>query len=123
MTTITSATVGLPVTDLDRAVGWYRAVFGDVESIEPVPGIVELRVGPIWIQLFEAERDLVASEVVTRFGVDDVGAVRDRLRDAGVAAGRITRVEEVVEFFDVSDPDGNTLSFYAELGSEDAAAD
>ena len=36
---------------------------------------------------------------------------------------RVLRVEEVVEFFDVSDPDGNTLSFYAELGSEDAAAD
>ena len=37
MTRIKSFTVGLPVTELKRAVEWYRQLLGEVEEVNPAP--------------------------------------------------------------------------------------
>ena len=41
MTKIKSFTVGLPVTELKRAVEWYRQLLGEVEEVNPAPGVWE----------------------------------------------------------------------------------
>src|SRR5882762_1082939 len=56
MTKIKSFTVGLPVTELKRAVEWYRQLLGEVEEVNPAPGVWEFQIVPSgWLQLFESE--------------------------------------------------------------------
>ena len=43
MTKIKSFIVGLPVTELKRAVEWYRQLLGEVEEVNPAPGVWEFQ--------------------------------------------------------------------------------
>ena len=109
---ITSATIGIPVSDLAQAQRWYEAVFelGGPDA-QPIEGIVEYRVGDVWLQL--SEHDARGSGgVVLRFGVDDVSAQHRRLAELDVDVSPIVHVEGAVDFFDVLDPGGTMLSFY-----------
>ncbi len=111
---VSSVTVGLPVSDLRRAVQWYRQVFALTEpDLEPAEGVVELRLGPIWLQLGEEPTTRSGAEIVTRFGVADAASERDRLADLGVRVGPLEHVEGAVDYFDFVDPYGNMLSVYS----------
>ncbi len=113
---VQSVTVGLPVTDLERSVEWYRRAFElDDPDLEPAEGIVEFRIGGIWLQLADAESGPAGAAAVVRFGVQDVAVERARLAGLGVAVGALDRVDGILEYFDFADPDGNRLSLYAEL--------
>src|SRR5690606_40915741 len=69
---VQSVTVGLPVGDLDGAVEWYRNVFGlSGPDLAPADGVVEFRIGSVWLQLGEEPIERSGAEVVTRFGVRD----------------------------------------------------
>lgn len=108
---VTSVTIGLPVTDLPRARRWYETVL-EVEGpdVEPVEGVVEYRVGGIWLQLGESEERPGGSTV--RIGVPDVRAERERLVGLGIGAGPVEVVEGVITYWDLQDPDGNRSSLY-----------
>jgi predicted enzyme related to lactoylglutathione lyase len=109
---IMSTTIGIPVTDLNLAQLWYEAVFElEAPDLEPVDGIVEYQVGEVWLQLAHEESPVHAG-VVMRFGVTDVVVDHARLEALGVDVSPIVHVEGAVDFFDVVDPDGTTLSFY-----------
>jgi catechol 2,3-dioxygenase-like lactoylglutathione lyase family enzyme len=55
MTKVKTFTVGLPVTDLNSAVEWYRRLLGEVEELNPAPGVWEFKIVPSgWLQLFES---------------------------------------------------------------------
>lgn len=113
---VQSVTVGLPVTDLERSVEWYRRTFElDDPDLEPAEGIVEFRVGGIWLQLGRADSAVAGAATVVRFGVQDVAAERARLAGLGIPVGDLDRVDGILEYFDFTDPDGNRLSLYAEL--------
>ncbi len=113
---VTTVTVGLPPGDLDRALDWYRNVFKfPAADLEPAYGIVEFRLDPIWLQLGAKETTHSGAEVVTRLGVADVAAQRDRLLAVGVVVGPFHHVEGMIDCVDFRDPDGNALSLYAEL--------
>ncbi|NYI42837.1 VOC family protein [Demequina lutea] len=113
---VTTATVGLPVSDLDRAIEWYRAAFElPTADLEPAYGIVEFRLGPIWLQLSAEETARSGAEVVTRLGVADVAAERARLLALGIDVGPLHHVEGMIDYVDFRDPDGNALSLYTEL--------
>jgi predicted enzyme related to lactoylglutathione lyase len=115
---VREATVGLPVRDLSRAVAWYRRVLElDEPDLEPAAGVVEFRLGPIWLQLGEDATARSGAEAVTRFGVRDAAAERDRIEGLGVAVGPLEHVPGAVDYFDFTDPDGNVLSLYSEVGS------
>ncbi len=95
---------------------WYRTVFGFVApGIEPAPGVVEFKVGPIWLQLIAEPVLRNGAQPVVRFGVVDAEVERERLLRLGVPAGDLQQVEGVLEYFEFSDPDGNLLSMYAEV--------
>ena len=113
---VTTLTVGLPVSDLDQAIKWYRTAFElPAADLEPAYGVVEFRLGPIWLQLSAASTARNGAQVVTRIGVPDVAAQRERLLSHGIDVGPIHHVEGVVEYVAFSDPDGNALSLYTEL--------
>ncbi|HTF47979.1 MAG TPA: VOC family protein [Pseudonocardia sp.] len=104
------------MSDLPRAVEWYRQVFELGEpDLEPADGVVEFQLGSVWLQLGEEPTARSGAEVVTRFGVVDARAERDRIAALGVQVGPLEHVEGAVDYCDFVDPDGNVLSFYSEL--------
>ncbi len=113
---VVSVTVGVPVTDLAAAVAWYRRVLELPEpDLEPADGVVEFRVGRVWLQLGQ-EASPRGGGVVVRLGVPDVDAQWARLRALGVDVGPVEHVPGAVDYVDFTDPDGNRLSLYTERG-------
>ena len=118
---VTSLTVGLPVSDLQRSREWYaRLLQSDETPLEPVDGVLEHELSPgHWLQIFqtdsvhEAARE--AGSVVVRFGVADVAAERQRLLGLGIEVDALVRVEGVLEYADFPDPDGHRLTIYTML--------
>jgi catechol 2,3-dioxygenase-like lactoylglutathione lyase family enzyme len=113
---VQSVSVALPVADLAASVRWYRKILAlDEPDLEPSSGMVEFRLGGLWLQLLPGTPPGPGGGTVIRYGVPDVSAERTRLRDLGVDVGPLRRVGEILEYFDFADPDGNRLSLYAEL--------
>lgn len=50
-----------------------------------------------------------------RFGVDELDTTAARLRDNGVSVAEPQVIADMVAVIDVADPDGNEVSFVAEL--------
>ena len=111
MSKIKSFTVGLPVTELKRAVEWYRQL-GEVEEVNPVPGVGKFQIVPSgWLQLFESEINEPNASVM-RFESHDIEATRALASSLGINVGQIETVPEAVRYFEFGDPFGNRLSFY-----------
>ena len=111
-TRIKSFTVGVPVTDLNSAVEWYRRLLGDVEEINPAPGVWEFQIiSSGWLQLFECEPN-GSNPAVVRFESDDLEASRTLALSLGTDVSEIETVPEAVRHFEFRDPFGNQLSFY-----------
>ena len=111
-----SVTVRVSTADLGRSVEWYRTVFElDTPDLEPSEGVVEFKLGPLWLQLVEDRQGTHPGSTVLRLGVPDVSVERDRLLALGVAVGELENVDNVIEYFDFSDPDSNPLGLYAEV--------
>jgi predicted enzyme related to lactoylglutathione lyase len=112
MTKIKSFTVGLPVTELKRAVEWYRQLLGEVEEVNPAPGVWEFQIVPSgWLQLFESE-PIGSNPAVVRFESGDLEASRMLALSLGTDVSEIETVPEAVRYFEFQDPFGNQLSFY-----------
>jgi catechol 2,3-dioxygenase-like lactoylglutathione lyase family enzyme len=125
--------VPVVVSDLSRAIDWYRDVLGmQVLESEPdaqyfelglVPGSTALaliRPDPAWGEPYYSEtRDRMGSVTGIVFQTDSVRALELRLRHAGATVTRSESVEpegrKVVQF---ADPDGNEfLAFEAAPGT------
>lgn len=112
---INSVTVSLPVTDLNKAINWYRLLLGDLEEVNPTEGIWETRItSSFWLQLFELEVEDSSSKSVN-FETDNIERSHELALSLGVHAGQIETVPGAVQYFEFSDPFGNLLSFYKPL--------
>ncbi|QCB94405.1 VOC family protein [Cellulomonas shaoxiangyii] len=111
---VSSVTVGLPVADLRVAVEWYRRVLQlPAPDLEPAEGVVEFRVGTVWLQLSEEPIARSGAEVVLGLGVTDAALERERLAAMGLEVGPLVHVEGAVDYVDLADPDGNRLNLYS----------
>lgn len=110
-------TVGIPVTDQDRAVEFYGEVLGlQVRVDVPLP-----QLGGRWIELAPAGAvttialapalDGTPAGVQTgiRFATLDAAEVHQALADQGIEVGELLRWRGVPAMFEVRDPDGNTF--------------
>ena len=111
---VTSITVGIPVSDLEKATEWYGRLLQKSPGLEPARGVREFEVAErCWLQLTEAR--MSESENIFRIGVKDIDAERRRLVDIGIEVGEITRIERLIALCDFQDNDGNRLNLYQVL--------
>jgi catechol 2,3-dioxygenase-like lactoylglutathione lyase family enzyme len=117
MTNITSITVGLPSTDIQRSTAWYLKLFGTIPRLNPAPGVVEFQIlDQIWLQVMDGSGQEPPGHVL-RVGVDDLDAECALLRQRGVEVGSITElpISEggiTIALCYLDDPDGNKICFY-----------
>ncbi|WKG00919.1 VOC family protein [Mycolicibacterium sp. HK-90] len=98
----------------DDAKAWYSRLLGREPDLEPVPGVAEWQLtATAWLQVVTDEAG--AGRAAVRFGVDDLDATLSRLRDHGVTVGEPQVIADMVTIVDVADPDGNEVSFVADL--------
>lgn len=112
-------TVGIPVTDLDRALDFYVGVLGFEKRLDvPTPGggrwvdVVPAgaTAGTTTIALVAAREGVPAGvETGVRLATTDADAAHARLVEAGVEVGDVLRWPGVPAMFAFRDPDGNGL--------------
>ena len=103
MTKVKTFTVGLPVTDLNSAVEWYRRLPEEVEEVNPAPGVWEFQIiSSGWLRLFESEINQPNLAVV-RLESDDIEASRMQALSLGTDVGEIETVPEAVRYFEFRD--------------------
>ena len=87
------------MTDLNRAVEWYRRLLEEVEELNPAPGVWEFQIIPSgWLQLFE-RKITDPNLAVVRFESADIEASRLQALSLGTDVGEIETVPEAVEIF------------------------
>jgi predicted enzyme related to lactoylglutathione lyase len=102
--------VFIPVSDMERAIGWYSALFGlPVQATTHGGKIYDLRMGDLTLILDGHKPVVNSSQPLAAFWTDDIHATYDFLRRGGVelvsAPDDIGSVTTLV----FKDPDGNLL--------------
>ena len=99
------------VKDIEAAMTWYRAWLGEPDVI-PMEGMAEYKItDTAWLQLNVDDGDRTSGTII--IGVEDAAKYRQQLLDKGIEVGELMDYE-VVLTFDVTDPDGNRISFAQE---------
>ena len=110
-------TVGVPVTDQDRAVEFYVEQLG----FEPRVDAPVEQLGGRWIEVAPPGSTTTVALVPAREGVpsgvetgirpttDDAAALHQDLRERGVDVGELLRWDGVPPMFTLRDADGNNL--------------
>lgn len=114
---IETITIGVAVKNVKEATRWYKALLGDVESMEPEPGTVELKLtDTTWLQLDDTGYLKIGGRSsIIRFGTNDIDAAHALVKKLAAEVDDIETVEGVVSYFDFKDLAGNRLSYFQEL--------
>ena len=106
----------ITVSNLARSREWYSALFGKGPDLEPFPGNLEFKAGGAWVQISEGE--VSPSSWSLQFEVEDLSQEHERLREAGVAATEIGTAPGIISWFDLKDPDGNSMRWFQVLTTD-----
>ena len=120
---LANATVGqvlVPVTDLDRAIGFYRDTLGLPFLFAAPPQMSFFQAGNVRLLVGVPEKLPIERGSAIYFKVADIQAVYDTLKSRGAAMGTPPHVVHrtptmhlwLCEF---RDPDGNTLALMSEV--------
>lgn len=117
-------TVGVPVTDQDRAVDFYVGTLGLEKRLD----VAAEQLGGRWIEVAPPGSvttiALVPAEPGTATGVEtgirltttDAGSLHEAMAAQGVTVDEVLRWEGVPPMFAFRDPDGNGLEIVEERG-------
>lgn len=103
----------IPVSDLARSKAWYSKLFGKAPDLEPFPGNIEFKLGGAWVQV--SKGTVKPSTWNLQIEVHDLAREHSRLRDHGIVTSQIGTSPGVITWFDVSDPDGNSMRLFQVL--------
>ncbi|HYC12099.1 MAG TPA: VOC family protein [Nitrososphaerales archaeon] len=106
----------ITVSNLQKSREWYSRLFGKGPDLEPFPGNVEFKVGGAWVQIVDGE--VRPSSWSILFEVGDLAHERERLRNQGIQATEVKTSPNVISWFDLEDPDGNSMRWFQVLTSD-----
>jgi hypothetical protein len=110
-------TIAVHVGDREEALAYYCALIGRDPDLGPDPDFYEWEISPgAWLQLSTGRTDIRPSEFRLRFQVEDLETSVDVLRTKGFEPGDIKRLPGLVAFANLTDPWGNPLGVYQDLG-------
>jgi predicted enzyme related to lactoylglutathione lyase len=111
-----AVTIGVPVHDLEAAVAWYTSAFklGEPAQI-PLEGLIEFNLGPFWLQLVLAPQLAGHEGLSVNISVEDAAEEHARFTKLGLQVSELQRIADVVDFFELTDMDGNKIGFVTEL--------
>lgn len=114
------AQVAVSVTDLDRAVAFYRDVLGLPFLFSAPPGLAFFQAGATRLMLSTQDGDSNGSHPILYYGVPDIRAAVDSVRAAGAAirqeAVKIATVgDRDVWLAATVDPDGHIVGLMSEV--------
>ncbi|HEY1531114.1 MAG TPA: VOC family protein [Galbitalea sp.] len=121
------STIGIPVSDQDAALAFYRDVLGFAVRVDaPLPqlGSRWIMLGfpatPVTISLVAAsEHTPVGGETGIRFETADAAATHEYLTSNGITVGELLRWPGVPVMFQARDVDGNRFEVVQAAGIED----
>lgn len=110
---IKSVSIAIGVKDSMAALNWYKQLLGDVEILEPVPGLFEIKIGDfMWLQLDDTGYlDVGGGSTIIRFETKNIESAHEKTVKIAVDVEEVIIVEGVVKYFDFKDLDGNRLSY------------
>ena len=119
---LANATVGqllIPVTDLDRAITFYRDTLGLPFLFSAPPQMSFFQAGSVRLLVGVPERGHADRGSAVYFKVSDIHAVYDTLKERGAAMGappHIAHKTPTMQLWlsEFKDPDGNTLVLMSE---------
>ena len=110
-------TVAVHAGDRDEALAFYCALIGRDPDMGPDPDFYEWEISPgAWLQLATGREEIRPSSFRLRLQVDSVEASVAILRVKGFEPGDVKRLPGLVAFANLTDPWGNPLGIYEDLG-------
>ena len=106
----------ITVSDLARSKDWYSRLFGKGPDLEPFPGNIEFKIGGAWVQIVSGE--VKPSSWTILFEVRNLSYERERLREEAIEATEIKTRPGVISWFDLKDPDGNSMRWFQVLTTD-----
>src|ERR687889_475697 len=110
-------TIAVHAGNRDEALAYYCALIGRDPDLGPDPDFYEWEISPgAWLQLATGRTDIKPSSFRLRLQVEDLEASVGVLRTKGFEPGDIKRLPGLVAFANLTDPWGNPLGVYQDLG-------
>jgi hypothetical protein len=111
-------TVALHAGDREEALAFYCALIGRDPDLGPDPDFYEWEISPgAWLQLATGREDIKPASFRLRLQVDDINASVGILARKGFEPSDVQRLPGLVAFANLTDPWGNPLGIYQDLGA------
>lgn len=110
---IKGVTIGIGVHNSVQALEWYKTLLGDIEVMEPVSGVFEIKLtDTTWLQFDDTGyMNVGGGSAIVRLETEDIRTAHALSKTVASEVGDIVEIEGVVKYFDLTDPSGNRLSF------------
>jgi predicted enzyme related to lactoylglutathione lyase len=101
---------GIPVADLDAAIGWYERLLGGPPDMKPNETERAWKLtDESWVYVVrDPER---AGRAIVTVMVDDLDDRLAAIAERGVDVGEVEEITEGVRKIEISDPEGNLIGF------------
>jgi predicted enzyme related to lactoylglutathione lyase len=110
-------TIAVHAGNRDEALAFYCALIGRDPDLGPDPDFYEWEISPgAWLQLATGRTDINPSSFRLRLRVEDIESAVGVLKAKGFEPGDIKRLPGLVAFANLTDPWGNPLGVYQDLG-------
>ncbi|MDQ1691583.1 MAG: hypothetical protein QOH56_2943 [Pseudonocardiales bacterium] len=110
-------TIAIHVGDREEALAFYCALIGRDPDMGPDPDFYEWEISPgAWLQLATGREEIAPSSFRLRLKVDDIETSVKILHEKGFEPGLVRRLPGLVTFANLTDPWGNPLGIYQDMG-------
>jgi len=111
-------TVAVHTGEREQALAFYCALIGRDPDMGPDPDFYEWEISPgAWLQLATGRQDIKPASFRLRLQVDDIEESVAILTKKGFEPGVVKRLPGLVAFANLTDPWGNPLGIYQDLGA------